>query len=289
MSNGHTKKILIFGATGNVGRSITEGLRYRGYDVTPISRQDFEIIFGEPKVLSNLVTGTAWDFVINCTAYIGIDACELNRAVALKINSGFVRDITNLLKQEKSQTHFIHFSTDNVFQCESPDEIHSEFSKPCPTTWYGATKLLGEFAASDFNRGLVVRLPLLYSVDIKRSPLTINKLLRDVLAGKRTVVYDDVFNTPLLLELIEPRIYEVIRGETVPSGIIHFTSSDQMSLYEVVVELGRTLGASFDNMIKGSLNDLNQNKTKPRFGGLTSAITQKIDFHSMLKFFSKEY
>jgi dTDP-4-dehydrorhamnose reductase len=276
------KKILIFGSNGNVGRSLNGGLKARGHEVKSLNRNDYDIRRSDNRHLHELLS-KRWDVVINCTAFIGIKACEMSRKEAIDVNYAFLRDVATIITRGRHQPYFIHFSTDNVFQCESPDEVHLESSKACPTTWYGVSKLLGETAVSTIPKALIVRLPLLFSSDIQNSQLTINKLLRDILHSKKIIAYNDVFNTPLLVEIVEQKINDLISAESPTVGVLHLTTSDYMSLYELLTKLGSAAGISSDYIEGISFGQKDGSALKPRFGGLASEIDDTIPFDFMLK------
>lgn len=81
------------------------------------------------------------DFVINTAAYTAVDDCETNRETALNVNGDSLVAISKLCKKENAV--LVHFSTDYVFDGNSPDG-YEENSPTSPINFYGQSKLLGE-------------------------------------------------------------------------------------------------------------------------------------------------
>lgn len=277
-------KILLFGANGNLGEKITNGLNSRSLDLHTVSKSEFDIIFNDELSLKDILIRNNYDYVINCTALIGIMKCERERVNAYKINAKFIYQLTKYLNEDK--TKIIHFSTADIFSCNSIEENHNENGSPCPTTWYGVTKLLGENFLSNYKNKLIIRLPLLFSLDIHNNKLTVNNLLNKLINNDGIEVFDDVFSTPIPIEMIEPILYDILRKK-IDLDLIHISSDVNLSLYEFIKKLGSIMGLNI-NRIKPVSAANNVDLIKPRYGGLGSAELPLINHNDMLAYFKGE-
>jgi dTDP-4-dehydrorhamnose reductase len=276
-------KILLFGANGNLGEKISSGLQARGLNLDTISRSDFNILSDNEEALKDVLTKQNYDYIINCAALIGLDVCEANRASAFKINGRFVYDLCRLVNEKK--TKIIHFSTDNVFECSETSENHNELGLACPTTWYGITKLIGEKALATYKNSLIIRLPLLFSKDVINNSLTVNKLINKLILNQEIHVYNDVFNTPILIESIEPFLYLEVIKNGFDGNLIHMSGDRLISLYDLIKILAKSKKLNHGKIISTSLDKLHKVVMKPRFGGLSSIIFAGANFNEMVDLF----
>jgi dTDP-4-dehydrorhamnose reductase len=275
-------KILLFGAGGNLGKELTNGLRSRNVELDAIGRSEFNILNDDISILKKIIQKKNYDFIINCSALIGIMRCEKERREAYQINSNFLLNISKTV----FNTKIIHFSSDNVFECYDKNEIHTEFAQTRPTTWYGITKLIGENELKKYTNSLIIRLPLLFSKNIKSSKLTVNTLLKKITEGEEINAYDDVYNTPILIELIEPFLYKHIITKNNKNKVINLYGDRYLTLYEIIKNLCVVLNLDVNKIKPISLKETRSKLLKPRFGGLASNVYSGFFFDSMLNNFN---
>src|SRR3954454_6685459 len=96
MSEGRSsRKILVLGASGLIGRFVTDDLRARGFDVTGIARRfspsqmtssfdvELPVMSMDADVLARLITGRGIDLVVNCLGVLqdglGSDTTTVHR------------------------------------------------------------------------------------------------------------------------------------------------------------------------------------------------------------------
>ena len=138
-------KILVLGASGMAGHTISLYFKDKGHDVYAYSRKRFlhckniiGDVFESEKFRSVLIDGK-YDAVINCIGILNHDA-ENNPANAVYINSYLPHLIADILKS--TQTKLIQMSTDCVFEGNSGPYLENSFCNG--TTFYDRTKALGE-------------------------------------------------------------------------------------------------------------------------------------------------
>lgn len=138
-------KILVLGATGMAGHTISIYLKEAGHDVTAFSRRKFKYcnnINGDItdfSFLKNVIENGNYETVINAIGLLNQDA-EDNKSRAVLLNSylpHYLSDITRNMK-----TRIIHMSTDCVFSGKTGG--YSETSFRDGATFYDRSKALGE-------------------------------------------------------------------------------------------------------------------------------------------------
>lgn len=139
-------KVLVIGANGKLGRAVYKYLllqkgllvfgTYRNvHNQSDIFKLEVNNFKKDIKIILNSIGNI--DYVINCIAVLSENSPhkELNLT-----NTIFPKILADLAKI--NNFFLIHISTDGVFSANSKKV--SELSMPCPDTFYGASKLLGE-------------------------------------------------------------------------------------------------------------------------------------------------
>ena len=148
-------KILVLGATGMAGHTISIYLKEAGHIVTAFSRRQFKYcdnIIGDIRdfnFLKKVIDEGDYDAVINAIGILNKDA-ENNKSLAVLLNSYlplFLSDITKNIK-----TRIIHMSTDCVFSGKTGGYTETSFRDG--ETFYDRSKALGEL---ENNKDLTFR------------------------------------------------------------------------------------------------------------------------------------
>lgn len=148
-------KLLVLGATGMAGHTISIYLKEAGHDVTTLSRRTFEYcanIVGDITdftFLERIIKDGNYDAVINAIGILNKNADD-NKSFAVLLNSylpHYLSDITRDLK-----TRIIHMSTDCVFSGQAGGYTETSFRDG--ETFYDRSKALGEL---ENNKDLTFR------------------------------------------------------------------------------------------------------------------------------------
>lgn len=138
-------KILVLGASGMAGHTVTLYFKEQGYEVHAFARRPFPYckwIQGDAFDIENLkaiVTTGRYNVVINCIGLLNQFA-ESAPGKAIYINSYLPHLIVSWLKD--TSTRFIQMSTDCVFAGNTGP--YGEDSFPDGKSYYDRTKALGE-------------------------------------------------------------------------------------------------------------------------------------------------
>ncbi len=133
-------KILITGATGQVGHALTQRLASLG-DVIAVDRHGADL--GKSDSLVAVLDSYQPDWIINAAAYTAVDKAESEPVLANEINAKAPGVMA--VWAEKHGAKLVHYSTDYVFDGQL-DEPYKEDAATAPLNVYGATKLAGEQA-----------------------------------------------------------------------------------------------------------------------------------------------
>lgn len=138
-------KVLVLGATGMAGHTISIYLKEAGYDVTALSRRKFEHcnnIIGDATdfvFLNEVISKGDYDIIINAIGILNKDAHN-NKSKAVLLNSYLPHFLSDISKNAK--TRIIHMSTDCVFSGKTGSYTEDSFRDG--DTFYDRSKALGE-------------------------------------------------------------------------------------------------------------------------------------------------
>ncbi|MDA8739020.1 sugar nucleotide-binding protein [Luminiphilus sp.] len=138
-------KILVLGAAGMAGYTISHYLNEKGHDVTGFSRRKIrhcKSIEGDAtdtELVANLIKKGQFDSVINCIGILNQFA-ENSKDMAVYLNSYFPHCLADITKDMKTQ--IIHMSTDCVFSGKNGNYTEKSFRDG--DTFYDRSKALGE-------------------------------------------------------------------------------------------------------------------------------------------------
>jgi dTDP-4-dehydrorhamnose reductase len=157
-------RVLLFGASGKVGRRLRTALSAAGYEVIAPTREEFDVAECSAGAFGALFQSCdSLGLVINAAAITNIERCEREPALALAVNAEFPRWLAAACRE--LALPLIHFSTDYAVADTAPGarEGFSEYDFPKPRTVYGRTKMLGELAVAQYGLYyLILRLSTIY-------------------------------------------------------------------------------------------------------------------------------
>lgn len=154
-----TMRILVFGATGQLGAELMRLDGRNGMAVTAPVRAEADL--ADPAACAAVVARTGADVVINAAAYTAVDRAESEETLAGRINAEAPGAMARAAAARGLP--FLHVSTDYVFD-GSGERPWREDDAPAPINAYGRTKLAGERAVLDAGgAAAVMRLSWLFA------------------------------------------------------------------------------------------------------------------------------
>ncbi|MDR1492376.1 MAG: dTDP-4-dehydrorhamnose reductase [Planctomycetaceae bacterium] len=232
-----TKKILITGSRGQLGRSLQDAVP-DGYDLISVDIDEMDI--ANQTQLLRLMEEKRPDGIINTAAYTNVEKAESEREKAYEINCRGVENLAIAAKQR--DVPIVHVSTDYVFDGKNYKPYQPE-SKTNPINVYGQSKLAGEQKLLEIysEKAYIVRTSWLYSQYGNNFVKTMLRLMneRDVLK-----VIDDQIGAPTSATTLAQTIWTILNKRPA-YGIYHWTDAGVASWYDFAVaiyEIGVTLG-----------------------------------------------
>lgn len=227
-----SRRILIFGATGMLGRAVArEAASRAGVDVLAMGSAECDVT-REEEVLRT-VRSARPAVIVNCAAYTAVDAAEDNPEAADRLNRLAPKNIASAAKEMDSL--LIHISTDYVFDGRS-SRPYREDDTTNPLSVYGKTKLDGEDAiAATGCRHVVVRTQWLHAAWGKNFLLTMLRLLGE--RGSVGVVSDQ-WGTPTHAGNVARAVVAMAeRYRPGLDGVYHYADGGSCSWHDFAVAI----------------------------------------------------
>jgi dTDP-4-dehydrorhamnose reductase len=166
-------KLLVLGATGQVGLELGRIPIPAGWSLTALDRNRLDVIQRD-AVFAALALERP-DLVINAAAYTAVDRAENEPSAAFGANSEGPRNIAAACSD--AGTPLIHLSTDYIFDGAKPGP-YVEDDLPRPLGVYGRSKEAGERAVRDeLAHHVIVRTAWIYSVHGRNFVKTMLRLI----------------------------------------------------------------------------------------------------------------
>ncbi|TXB65204.1 NAD(P)-dependent oxidoreductase [Vicingus serpentipes] len=252
-------------ATSKGGNRISNqsGYSYKSLDIT--NQLEVEAIFDE----------FIPDTVINTAAMTNVDACESDKELCWDLNVNAVK--YQIKAAEKHQSHYIHLSTDFIFDGENGP--YKESDTPNPLSYYGETKYEAEkLVQKAKTKWSIARTIIVYGMveDMSRSNIVL--WAKEALEkGNPLTIVDDQFRSPTLAEDLAMGCWLI--AEKQATGIYHISGKDVMSIIELVNRVADFYGLdkSIISPIKSS--SLNQAaKRPPRTGFILDKAYSDLEY-----------
>ena len=132
-------KILVFGASGQIGREVCRAAWPPRYAILPLDRKAVDIT--KSAAVSAMLARETPDLVINLAAYTAVDRAESEPEVAWAANCAGAAHIAGAC--DESATPLVHLSTDYVFDGRKTGPYREEDAVG-PLGVYGRSKEAGE-------------------------------------------------------------------------------------------------------------------------------------------------
>ncbi|HRE75174.1 MAG TPA: SDR family oxidoreductase [Flavobacteriales bacterium] len=258
---------LIAASKGENRISVKEGYRYINLDITDALQMEKSLFETLP------------DVVINTAAMTNVDACESQKEECWQLNVIAVQQMVNVLttlkeKQSGYDPHFIHLSTDFVFNGEAGP--YTESDRPDPLSYYALSKFESEKIVQQSSlKWAIARTIIVYGIAEAMSRTNIVLWAKGALEkGEPLSIVDDQFRMPTLAEdLAAGCILIFKKGAT---GIFHLSGKDFMNIVELVQRVAVFFKLNADLVKPIKSNTLNQAAKRPPRTGfvLNKAIAE---------------
>lgn len=274
-------RILVLGATGMAGHTITLYLIEKGYDVTAFSRSTFpycENINGDIldfDFVKGIIRNNNFDAIINAVGILNQDA-ENNKSTAILINSYLPHFLVEITKD--TNTKIIHMSTDCVFSGKTGN--YAENSYKDGESFYDRTKALGEL---DNEKDLTFRNSII-GPDMHFNGIGLfNWFMKQNtnIYGYTRAIWTGV-TTLTLAKAIEIALKENI------TGIYNLVNNQKISKYELLKILNKYMRNNKIDIIPNNINEIDKsliNNRKdlsfivPSYETMVKEMSEWISYH----------
>lgn len=201
--------------------------------------------------------------VINCAAFNDVDACDVERERAWRIN---VRGVENIAEAcRKIDARLVHFSSDYVF--DGKHGPYTERDVPNPICYYGKTKLASENVCRTGGiRFTIVRTMILYGVGQQVRPNFVTWVTRNLEAGTPISVVTDQIGNPTLVDDLALSVVRVVERRR--EGLYHIAGPDIISRYHFAVAIANAFGLDSALITPILTSALKQKAPRPLSSGL---------------------
>jgi dTDP-4-dehydrorhamnose reductase len=254
--------VAVLGAQGQLGDAMTAQLAAR-HEVVAYARADLDITAAADvrAALSSLCP----DVIVNCAAYTHVDAAEDHPIDAFTVNAWAVGTLAELASDLDAT--LVHFSTDFVFEGDT-DRPLTEEDPANPQGVYAASKLLGEWLATEAPRHYVLRVESLFGG--LRAASSVDRMLEAIRTGAEVRAFADRTVSPGYVEDVVAATDTLISTAR-PCGLYHCVNSGCTTWSGIARELARLAGQPDARITDVQMADVPLRAARPRFAALSNA------------------
>ena len=227
------RKVLITGASGQLGKEFVKVLSSKGIDFVALERKDLDVTNFEKayKTLKEINPSV----VINCSAYNQVDLAETQILQAFSTNA--IGPYNLAITCREINAKLIHYSTDYVFDGIKKG-LYTEEDSPNPLNQYARSKLLGEELVKQVLEDyLILRVSWVYGEGTQNFFYKLEEWAKKQEVLKVVV---DEFSVPTSTKtIVEVTLKAIDVGLT---GLYHLTNSGYASRYEWAKEYFKLKG-----------------------------------------------
>lgn len=270
-------KIFVTGSNGFVGSHVVKHLLEEGFDVVASSRSkdlsDFQsyknyrflqVDITDPFALQDAFELVKPNVVVHCAAMSKPDECELNQADAYAMN--VEATVQLLLNAADYKSHFVHLSTDFIFNGE--DGMHNEDDEPDPLSYYGRTKLEAEEAVKEYEYDwTIVRTVFVYGKTLHGRDSFIAMIEKKLKNNEPYKVVNDQERTPTYAPDLAKGISEIIKRKA--TGVFHLCGKDVLTPFQMAIKTSEILGIGNHQLTSVTCKEFKEIAKRPLKSGLS--------------------
>ena len=264
-------KILITGATGQLGHDCVEECRARGHEVHGVSSELFPL--SDENVMRAVLEAVEPDAILHAAAYTAVDQAEDEPSLCRKINAAGTEILARLARARDAK--LLYVSTDYVFP-GTGDTPHETNALTSPHNVYGASKLAGEEAVQqDLDKYFIVRTSWVFGLHGKNF---VKSMLQLAKTNKILSIVNDQIGSPTYTRDLAPLLADILESEKY--GIYHATNEGFCSWAQFAREIFRQAGINV-NVTNVPSHMYPTKATRPKNSRLSKKSLDDAGFHRL--------
>lgn len=230
----------------------------------------FKLDLEDPVQLGRQIDQLLPDLVVHTAGLTNVDRCEEDPGLARIANAEIARNIARAAASKGIS--LIYISTDHLFAGDR--SFYREDDSPQPLNEYGRSKLLAEeWVLHACPQALVVRTNFFGWGYAKRQSFS-DWIIYNLRAGKRLSLFDDVYFTPVLADLLALAAHELsVCGA---SGIFNLVGGERISKYEFALRLVKHFSLPAELIRREQVVHANLTAPRPRDMSLDNTKARNV-------------
>lgn len=268
-------RILVTGASGQLGSYLLQELAQRNRDVVAWSHSTTGESFGIPLRPVDLSQDQQFrrafadaqpDMVLHCGGMTSVADCYREPELAHQVNTRATETLSELCSQANARLLFT--STDLVF--DGARGQYRENDMAAPLSIYGRTKLAAEASVLRCPRGVVVRLSLLYGPSLNRRFSFFDDQINALREGRPATLFVDEWRTPLDLKTAARALIELAESDC--RGVIHLGGPERLSRFDMGRQLAVGIAVDSCCLVPALRSEISMKEPRPRDASLDSTL-----------------
>ena len=237
-------RLLVLGASGLLGINLAiEAMREHeviGVDRGKLKSAPFQVLQADilkMDEINSALDATHPNWLINCAALANLELCEADPVQARNLNTDLPGELATLCV--KRNIHFVHISTDSVFDGTRAG-VYTEEDEPNPPGIYSQTKLDGERVVEQANPQAIIARVNFYGWSLGGRRSLAEFFVNNLSEGKSVKGFTDIIFCPMWVNHLSRTLIEMLEKNL--NGLYHVVGAQAMSKYQFGVEVARRFG-----------------------------------------------
>lgn len=265
-------KVLVTGINGQLGHDVMGELKKRGHEAVGVDIGEMDIT--DAGCVKRVMTQTAPEAVIHCSAYTAVDRAEEEVELCRRVNAEGTKNVAEVCAGLDCK--LLYLSTDYIFSGEGkrpwePGDV------PDPLNVYGLTKFEGEQEIkSRMDKYFIVRISWVFGINGNNFIKTMLRLGRENGAVR---VVDDQIGSPTYTYDLAVLLVDMI--ETEKYGEYHASNEGICSWYEFAKEIFAAAGMNEVEVTPVSSEEFPAKAKRPKNSRMSKEKLVKNGFNKL--------
>jgi dTDP-4-dehydrorhamnose reductase len=214
--------------------SVVLGLHERSVALPGVHAQKIDL--ESANAIARTIEAGRFDLVVHAAGFTSVEECEAKPDLARHVNVTLANNVAKA--SADAGVPLAHISTDHLFRGD--EALVDETCPTAPQNTYGRTKAEAERQVIETNpRALVIRTNFYGWGSSYRHSFS-DTILGALRSGKEMALFEDVFYTPILIEVLAEAVLELVDRKA--SSIYHVVGDERLSKFEFGLKIAERFG-----------------------------------------------